>query len=153
MNHRACAYQVFDDGFFFKKHRNDDPVFLERSQRDPVGYATGDELISGAEGDLVILLGKRLITRFSGLMDGEREGFSVVMDFQQRAFAYPGALVMNRIGELLADVALRFSLNVGGIMAVQAAVAGFKILQLAPSPRNAQVPPASCAAIPMAYTI
>ena len=92
MNHRACAYQVFDDGFFFKKHRNDDPVFLERSQRDPVGYATGDELISGAEGDLVILLGKRLITRFSGLMDGEREGFSVVMDFQQRAFAYPGAL-------------------------------------------------------------
>ena len=36
---------------------------------------------------------------------------------------------------------------------VHAAVAGFKILQLAPSPRNAQVPPASCAAIPMAYTI
>ena len=73
-------------------------MLCKRSQRDPVGDIAGDDPIFGAEGDLVILLGKRLITRFSGLMDGEREGFSVVMDFQQRAFAYPGALVMNRIG-------------------------------------------------------
>ena len=57
MHHRACADEVFDDGFFLEKHRDNNGMFCERSQRDPGGDVAGDNLIFCAEGDLVIVLG------------------------------------------------------------------------------------------------
>ena len=76
-----------------------------------------------AESDSVIVLGEGLVARFFGLVDGEGEFFSIIMYFQQRSLAYPGTLVVDRIGEFTADIAVRFTLNVGGIMSVQSAVA------------------------------
>ena len=107
MHHRACADEVFDDGFFLEKHRDDDCMVCERSQRDPGGDVAGDNLIFGAEGDLVIVLGERFVARFFGLVDGEGEGFSSVMDFQQRSLISQGALVVDRIGEFLTDTAVQ----------------------------------------------
>ena len=123
MHHRACADEVFDDGFFLEKHRDNNGMFCERSQRDPGGDVTGDNLIFCAEGDLVIVLSERLVAGFTGLVDGEGECFAIVMDFQQRSLAYPGALVVDRVGEFLADIAVRFAQDIGGVMSVQAAVA------------------------------
>ena len=80
--HRACADEVFDDGFFLEKHRDDDCMVCERSQRDSGGDVAGDNLIFGAEGDLVIVLSERFVARFTGLVDGEGECFAIVMDFQ-----------------------------------------------------------------------
>ena len=40
-------------------------------------------------------------------MDGEGEGFSSVMDFQQRSLISQGALVVDRIGEFLTDTAVQ----------------------------------------------
>ena len=93
-------------------------MLCKRSQRDLVGDIAGDDPIFGAEGDLVIIPGERFVSRFSGLVDGEGECFSIVMYFQQRSLAYPGTLVMDRIGEFLADIAVRFALDVGGVMSV-----------------------------------
>ena len=123
MHHWACADEVFDDGFFLEKHRDNNGMFCERSQRDPVGDVAGDNLIFCAEGDLVIVLSERLVAGFTGLVDGEGECFAIVMDFQQRSLAYPGALGVDRVGEFLADIAVRFAQDIGGVMSVQAAVA------------------------------
>ena len=60
-------------------------MLCKRSQRDPVGDIAGDDPIFGAEGDLVIIPGERFVSRFSGLVDGEGECFSIVMYFQQRS--------------------------------------------------------------------
>ena len=86
-------------------------MLCKRSQRDPVGDVAGDDLIPGAEGDLVVGFGERVVARFSGLVDGEGECFSIVMYFQQRSLAYPGTLVVDRIGEFPADIAVRFTLE------------------------------------------
>ena len=123
MHHGACTYEVFDNGFFLEKHRDNNSMLCKRSQRDPVGDVAGDDPIFGAEGDLVIIPDEWFVSRFSGLVDGEGECFSIVMYFQQRSLAYPGTLVVDRIGEFPADIAVRFTLDIGGIMSVQGAVA------------------------------
>ena len=122
MHHGACTYEVFDNGFFLEKHRDNNSMLCKRSQRDPVGDVAGDDPIFGAEGDLVIIPDEWFVSRFSGLVDGEGECFSIVMYFQQRSLAYPGTLVVDRIGEFPADIAVRFTLDIGGIMSVQGAL-------------------------------
>lgn len=82
MHHGACTYEVFDSGFFLEKHRDNNRMLCKRSQRDPVGYVAGDNLILCAESDSIIVLGERFVSRFSGLVDGEGECFSIVMYFQ-----------------------------------------------------------------------
>ena len=39
-------------------------MLCKRSQRDPVGDVAGDDLIPGAEGDLVVGFGERVVAVF-----------------------------------------------------------------------------------------
>lgn len=45
MYHQTCAYKVFYEYFFLEKYLDDNRMFCERSQKDPVGYVAGDDMI------------------------------------------------------------------------------------------------------------
>ena len=52
MHHGACTYEVFDNGFFLEKHRDNNSMLCKRSQRDPVGDVAGDDLIKEANANV-----------------------------------------------------------------------------------------------------
>ena len=92
----AYAYQVFDDRLFFEEFRYDDSgVCLKAGERNLLVCFAGDGFPGGFQGDYIIGVRQRGVTRFFHMVDGEGEHPVFDFCFQKGTVTYPSTSAAN----------------------------------------------------------